>query len=313
MPMFSHVPVLAGEILEGLQVQPGGVYLDCTLGGGGHSGRILEELAGSGRVIGLDRDPAAIGATEDRLGHHPHFRAVRADFRNLDVVLSGLSVEAVDGILFDLGVSSPQLDREDRGFSYRRDDLLDMRMDPDAPLTARTIVNEWSQEELERVIGGWGEERWARRIARFLVTERREKPVETAQDLVRIVRMAVPREVRKGGRHPARRTFQGLRIAVNDELGALEEALEKSLQVLSPGGRICVISFHSLEDRIVKEFFRREEKGCVCPPEFPACACGRRPRLRIVTRRPVVPGEGEMAANRRARSARLRVAERVGR
>ncbi|MBO2520550.1 MAG: 16S rRNA (cytosine(1402)-N(4))-methyltransferase RsmH [Clostridia bacterium] len=312
MEPFSHTPVLLEAVLEYLAPRPGGIYVDGTVGGGGHAAAILEAAGEGARLIGLDRDPEAIEAAGRRLApFSQRVRLVQANFRALPQVLDAAGVARVDGILLDLGVSSHQLDREERGFSYWKDAYLDMRMGPDAPRTAAQLLAELEIGEIARILRDYGEERWAARIAQFIGEARKTRPIETAGQLVEIVKAAVPAAARRSGPHPARRTFQALRIAVNDELGALREVLESAVPRLSPGGRLVVISFHSLEDRIVKQRFAEEARGCTCPPELPVCRCGRRPRLKILTRRPVVPGPAEVAQNPRARSAKLRAAERV--
>ena len=308
---FGHQPVLVAQVLDYLAVRSGGVYVDCTVGGGGHARAIMAASGGSAQVIGIDRDPQAVAAARAALSRWgEQVRIVQGNFRELSAVLDGLGVARVDGILADLGVSSHQLDTEERGFSYRGE-RLDMRMGPDAPRTAADLLRELDEGELARILREYGEERFAARIAREIVKERRIAPVETADRLVEIVKRAIPAAARRSGPHPARRTFQALRIAVNDELGALQELLAMAVDRLATGGRLVVISFHSLEDRMVKLAFAREARGCICPPELPVCACGRSPRLRILTQRPVVADAAEIEANPRARSARLRAAECV--
>lgn len=309
--MFEHRTVLLKETIDLLGVRKDGVYLDCTLGGGGHAAMILESLGETGLLIGLDQDSVALENGRKRFSGHRNVRIVKSNFRQLDRVLEDLGINGLDGVVFDLGVSSPQLDEGERGFSYHQEAPLDMRMDRSHPLTAREVVNTYSRQDLIRILKEYGEERWAERIVEFILEGRKERPLETTGDLVEKIRQAIPAQVRREGGHPARKTFQALRIEVNDELGALKEALEKAVLALKPGGRIAVITFHSLEDRIVKEYFRTQVQGCICPPEFPVCVCGRRPLLKLVNRRPVAPDEEELKENRRARSARLRVAERV--
>lgn len=309
--MFKHETVLLEESVDMLAVRPGGVYVDCTLGGGGHSALILERLHGRGRLLGLDQDERAIANAAERFSGQDNFDAIRCNFRDIPEVLRARGIECADGFLFDLGVSSPQLDEAERGFSYHQDAPLDMRMDRRQTLDAAQIVNQESAEELERIIFCYGEERWARRIAQFIVEARREKPVESTEELVQIIKRAIPKKVRQQGGHPARKTFQALRIAVNDELGALEDALQAATDCLCPQGRIAVITFHSLEDRIVKELFKAQSRGCTCPPDFPICVCGQVPRIKRITRKPMEPRGEETVRNRRARSAKLRVAERI--
>lgn len=309
--MFQHTTVLLQETVDMLNVKEGGVYVDCTLGGGGHSALILEKLNGSGRLIGLDQDQTAIENANKRFQENANFLAVRSNFKDLDEVLKGLGLNKVDGFLFDLGVSSPQLDQGERGFSYHLEAPLDMRMDRRQTLDAEIVVNTYSAEELTNIIFRYGEERWAKRIAEFIVNERKEKPIKTTTDLVSVIKKAIPKKVRQEGRHPGRKTFQALRIFVNDELGALESALDKTVDYLAPQGRLSIITFHSLEDRLIKEFFKKQAKGCTCPHDFPICVCGNKPKLSIVNRKPIEPSEIEIQNNRRARSAKLRAAERV--
>ena len=308
---FSHEPVLLGECMQNLAIRLEGVYVDGTLGGGGHSAAILERLGPGGRLIGIDRDGDAIAAATARLGGDERFAALRGNFHDAAELLGALGVRRIDGMLLDLGVSSYQLDEGARGFSYHADAPLDMRMDRSQALTARTVVNEYSQEELARVLREWGEENWAVQIARVICDRRRTHPIETTGELVDVIDAAIPAKVRRrDGSHPARRTFQALRIEVNDELGPLKQALEDAARLLSPGGRLCVIAFHSLEDRIVKQTFRTLQNPCVCPPSFPVCVCGRRPLGRQLTGKPITASPEELERNPRARSATLRVFER---
>ena len=306
---FHHLPVLLPAVLEALKPEPGRRYLDGTVGGGGHSRAILQASSPDGRLLGLDQDPAALAAAQQQLaafGDRVLLR--RANFRRLAEVVEATAFQPVDGILFDIGVSSPQLDEGERGFSFHQDTPLDMRMDPEGAVTARDLVNQLPAPELARILSEYGEERWAKRIAEFIVQRR---PLETTGELVEAIKAAIPAAARRTGPHPARRTFQALRIAVNDELGALQTGLEQALQVLAPGGRLAVITFHSLEDRIVKQTFVDWAKGCICPPDLPVCVCGRKPRARLVTRKPVTAGEAELSANPRARSAKLRAVEKL--
>lgn len=309
-----HVPVLVREAVALLDPQPGGVYVDCTVGLGGHASAILERLGGRGLVVGVDRDALALAEASRVLAS---FRSqvilVRSDFGRLREILERLALPTVDGVIFDLGVSSLQLEAPGRGFSYWRDEPLDMRMDLTQTVTAYHLLNGLTESELAKVIREYGEERWAARIARAIVEARRRQPVQTTGQLVEIIKDAVPAPARRSGGHPARRTFQALRIAVNRELELLEEGLEQAVAALRPGGRVVVISFHSLEDRIVKHAFRRLAAGCACPPEAPACRCGAEAVVRVLTPQPVVPGPEEVRANPRARSARLRAAEKVRR
>lgn len=283
---FHHTPVLLKETMEYLKPVPGEIYVDGTLGGGGHSLEILKKIYPSGRLIGIDRDPAAIQAATSRLSDYTDsFQGVHSNYVDIKKVLSELGISAVDGILLDLGVSSHQLDTPERGFSYHEEAPLDMRMDTTQDLTAYDLVNKSSQEDLSQIIWEYGEERWAKRIAEFIVKNR---PVDTTTQLVEVIKMAVPSSARRGGPHPARRTFQALRIAVNQELSLLEEAVRNAVDVLKPEGRLCVITFHSLEDRIVKNTFRSLKDPCTCPPSSPICTCGLTPVVDIVTRKPVV-------------------------
>ncbi len=305
---------MLAEALAFLNCRPGAVYVDCTVGGGGHAAAILAESAPDGRLIGLDQDETALAQAGERLADEVRTgRAVlvQENFDALTDVLDRLKVEKVDGVLFDLGVSSFQLGEAERGFSYQMEAPLDMRMDRRRPVTAADLVNTASEEELARLIRTYGEERWAGRIAALIVAKRRVRPLRTTRDLVEVVKAAIPAAARRRGPHPAKRTFQALRIAVNDELGALERGLAGAIRALRPGGRLVAISFHSLEDRIVKQAFALSAKRCVCPPETPVCVCGHVPELRILTRRPLEPAADEMAENPRARSAKLRAAERL--
>lgn len=301
------------EVLEYLNIAPGKTIVDCTLGGAGHSAPILERLGPEGVLIGLDRDPAALAAASERLRPlEGRARLVHANFDRLEETLKGLGISEVDGVLYDLGVSSPQLDVAERGFSFHEDAVLDMRMDPGSVVTAADLVNDLPVSELADIIRRYGEERWAGRIARFIDTARKRAPVTTTGQLAEIVKSAIPAAARRSGPHPARRTFQALRIAVNNELEALETSLRQAVEALAPRGRVCVISYHSLEDRVVKRMFRDYAVRCKCPPGLPVCRCGVVPKLTLITRRPVQPSEAEIAENPRARSAKLRVAEKIG-
>ena len=308
---YGHRPVLLAECLEALDIRPDGVYVDGTLGRAGHSIEILRRLT-TGRLIGIDRDMAAIDAARERLREFgDRFTPVHANFSRLEDVLREAGADKADGMLFDLGVSSPQLDQPERGFSYMHDAPLDMRMDRSAPLTAREVVNEWSYEELRRILYEYGEERYAPQIARAIVKRREERSVETTLELAEIVRSAMPAQALREKQHPAKRTFQAVRIAVNGELDELPPMLEAAVRGLKPGGRLAVITFHSLEDRIVKQTMRELATGCTCPPQFPVCVCGKKPRLELVNRKPITAGEAELAENPRARSAKLRAARRT--
>ncbi len=311
MMEYTHKPVLLEECLNGLNIHPGGIYVDGTLGRAGHSREIAGRLT-TGRLIGIDRDKAALDAAPARLaGHMDKVTLVRGSFGQLPAILSSLGVEGADGMLFDLGVSSPQLDDGSRGFSYLQDAPLDMRMDQSAPLTARDVVNGWDQEELKRILWQYGEERYSGLIAAAIVRERERAPIETTGQLAQLIRDAMPAKAKREKQHPAKRSFQAIRIAVNDELGELERLLDSALDALKPGGRLAVISFHSLEDRLVKTAYAGWAKGCTCPPDFPVCVCGRKPRAKLVGRKPITAGEKELAENPRARSAKLRVAEKL--
>lgn len=307
---YLHKPVLLDESIEALNIRPGGIYVDGTLGRAGHSREIAQRLT-TGRLVCIDRDAAAIDAAKERLAPWlERVTLVRGNFSELADILRDCGVPAVDGLLFDLGVSSPQLDDAARGFSYMHDAPLDMRMDASAPLTARRVVNEWSEGELRRVLYDYGEERYAPAIARAIVRARADRPVETTLELVELIKSAMPPKALREKQHPAKRSFQAIRIAVNGELDALEPMVEAATEALNPGGRLAVITFHSLEDRIVKRALLAGAQGCTCPPEFPVCVCGKKPKLSILTRKPIVPDEAELAENPRARSAKLRVAEK---
>ena len=308
---FHHVSVLLDESIEALHICPNGIYLDGTLGGAGHSSEIARRLT-AGTLIGVDRDPKALAAAEERLAPwRDRIKLVHSNFRELDAILDGLGIPAIDGILLDLGVSSPQLDEAIRGFSYMANAPLDMRMDPSDPLTAWEVVNRWPQEELRRILFSYGEERYAPLIAAAIVRQRELAPIDTTLALVDVIRSAMPQKALREKQHPAKRSFQAIRIAVNDELGEVERMMATAPDKLRVGGRLCVISFHSLEDRIVKNGIAARENGCTCPREAPICTCGFVQTLRSVTRKPIVPGESEINENPRARSAKLRVAERV--
>ena len=309
---FQHIPVLLKETLEGLNPHPGHVIVDGTVGGGGHALQIIQSILPGGYYIGIDKDPAAIKAAGKRLTpYQGSFTLVRSSYSQLPEVLAEMGIDQVDGMLFDLGVSSHQLDIPERGFSYMADAPLDMRMDPDGDLTAHQIVNQYSPEELTRILRTYGEERWASRIAAYIVQERKRQEIRNTDQLVNVIKKAVPAAARRTGPHPAKRTFQALRIAVNNELSELEDTLQRVIPHLRRGGRICVISFHSLEDRIVKQIFNDCAKGCTCPPEIPICVCGKEAQIRIITRKPIEAQKEELEVNPRARSAKLRVAEKL--
>ncbi len=309
---YAHISVLLAETIHHLNINPDGIYVDCTLGGAGHSLEIAKRLGPAGRLIGIDQDKQAIKAGEDRLSAYiDRVTLVRDNFKNLKRILYYRGIEEVDGIMLDLGFSSQQVDDEKRGFSYQADAELDMRMDQRQKMTARHVVNFWTESDLARILKNYGEEKWASRIAQFIVRERESKPIETTEELVQVIKAAIPASARRSGPHPAKRTFQALRIAVNDELGVLEKALEAAVEVLKPGGRICVISFHSLEDRIVKQYFKNKERDCICPKDLPICVCDVKPILKVITRKPITPDKRELEENPRARSALLRVAEKL--
>jgi len=308
---YGHKPVLLEECLQALAIKPEGTYLDGTLGRAGHAREILRRLT-TGRLIGIDRDLAAIEAARERLaGFDGRVILLHGNFCDLGALLREAGVGGLDGMLFDLGVSSPQLDEPRRGFSYMHDAPLDMRMDETQALDAYQVVNTWSGEELRRILYEYGEERYAPRIAQAIVRRRGEGPIRTTGELVETIRAAMPAAALREKQHPAKRTFQAIRIAVNGELEALPPMLEAAVEGLAPGGRLAVITFHSLEDRIVKQTMRTLAAGCTCPPEFPVCVCGKKPKLRLVTRKPIIPGAAELEENPRARSAKLRVAERT--
>ena len=308
---FQHASVLLDESIDALNIRPEGTYLDGTLGGAGHSLEIVKRLT-SGRLIGVDRDPAALAAARERLGPYlERVTLVHANFRELDRVLDSLQIKSVDGLLFDLGVSSPQLDDGSRGFSYMTDAPLDMRMNPGDTLTAREIVNTWPREELRRILFEYGEERYAPLIAAAIERRREREPIETTLELVDVIRGAMPPQALREKQHPAKRSFQAIRIAVNDELASVSDAMHAAIGRLAAGGRLAVITFHSLEDRIVKNAMQEAARGCTCPPEFPVCVCGKKPQIKIISRKPVVPGERERNENPRARSAKLRIAEKL--
>ena len=308
---YTHKPVLLRECIEGLNIRPDGIYVDGTLGRAGHSREIVSRLT-TGRLICIDRDQAALDAAPGRLeGHMDKVTLVHGNFGDIASILDDLNVPAADGMLFDLGVSSPQLDDGSRGFSYLQDAPLDMRMDQSAALTAYDVVNGWSQEELKRILWQYGEERYSGLIAAAIVRRRSDKPVETTGELADIVRSAMPAKAQREKQHPAKRSFQAIRIAVNDELGEVERMLDSVLPRLNLGGRLAVISFHSLEDRLVKTAYAGWAKGCTCPPDFPVCVCGKKPQVRLVGKKPIVAGEEELEENPRARSAKLRVAEKL--
>ena len=309
---FQHKPVMLNEVIDSLKIRPEGTYVDGTLGGAGHSSQIARRLSGEGRLFGFDQDAAAIEAATRRLEpYKDRVSIIRSNYSEMRERLSELGVRSADGILLDLGVSSYQLDDAQRGFSYRADAPLDMRMDQRQKLSAREVVNGYSIEELTRVIREYGEERFARNIAKHITAEREKKPIETTGELISIIKAAIPAKAREGGGHPAKRTFQAIRIEVNRELDVLSDSLDGMIDLLADGGRICVITFHSLEDRIVKEAFRRNENPCTCPPEFPVCVCGKKSKGHVITRKPIISSDEETEENPRSKSAKLRVFERT--
>ena len=311
MNAFHHVSVLLEECLEGLDIKPDGIYVDGTLGGAGHSSHIVKRLT-TGRLIGIDRDPVALAAAGERLApYKDRVKLVHANFCEMAQVLRDLEIPGVDGILLDLGVSSPQLDDGQRGFSYMVDAPLDMRMNSQDALSADAVVNTWSQEELRRILYAYGEERYAPQIAAAICRRREERPIRTTLELVDIIRSAMPPAALREKQHPAKRSFQAIRIAVNDELGAVEKAMADAIPLLNPGGRLAVITFHSLEDRIVKTAMAAAAKGCTCPPSFPVCVCGKKPQVKLVSRKPIVATAEELEVNPRSRSAKLRVCEKI--
>ena len=309
---FYHLSVLLDEAIKSLDIKPGGTYADATLGGGGHSLEIARRLGENGRLIGIDRDSDAIEAASKRLlEYSDKIILVHDNYSNIKNIISDLNIDRIDGVIIDAGVSSKQLDDAERGFSYMLNAPLDMRMDKSSGLDAAEVINTYSQKELENIIFKYGEENWAKRISEFIVAERAKKPVETTYELVEIIKKAVPKGARRDGPHPAKRTFQAIRIEVNGELSSLEKAVYDIADILNDRGRISVITFHSLEDRIVKNAFRTMENPCICPPDFPVCVCGKRPKGKVLTRKPILPSENEIENNPRSRSAKLRVFERI--
>ncbi|WP_040227956.1 16S rRNA (cytosine(1402)-N(4))-methyltransferase RsmH [Bhargavaea cecembensis] len=309
--MFDHVTVMLKETVDGLNVRPDGIYVDCTLGGGGHSEYLAGQLGEGGRLICFDQDPEAIRHAEGRLAPHlDKITFVRENFRYLKQELHALGITGIDGILYDLGVSSPQFDTPERGFSYRFDAPLDMRMDTDAELTAREVINEWPYEDLVRIFFRYGEEKFSKQVARKIETARKDRPIETTFELVELIKAGIPAAARRTGGHPAKRIFQAIRIAVNDELGAAEDSISDAIGLLNPGGRISVITFHSLEDRLVKTMFKEASSLPDLPPNLPVIPEGMEPELKLITRKPILPSEEELAVNKRSHSAKLRIAEK---
>ena len=310
--IFGHKSVLLDETIESLDIKPDGIYVDGTLGGGGHASEVCRRLGDKGRFIGIDQDADAIAAASERLKEFgDKVTIVRSNYENIDEVLKELGISQVDGIYLDLGVSSYQLDTAERGFTYREDDApLDMRMDQRNEMTAKDIVNTYSESELFHIIKNYGEDRFAKNIAKHIVRARQEKEIETTGELIEIIKAAIPAKVRATGGHPAKRTFQAIRIELNKELEVLENSIAKMTDLLAPGGRLSIITFHSLEDRIVKNRFRINENPCTCPPDFPVCMCGKKSKGRVVTRKPILPSEEELSENKRSKSAKLRVFEK---
>ena len=309
---FKHTSVLLHETVDGLNVRPDGIYVDGTLGGGGHAFEVCTRLGDKGRFIGIDQDAAAIEAAGKRLeGFGEKVTIIRSNYRDMKPQLQNIGVDKVDGIVIDLGVSSYQLDTAERGFSYRADAPLDMRMDQRQKMTARDIVNSYSEAELYRVIRDYGEDKFAKNIAKHIVAEREKQPIETTGQLNEIIRRAIPMKIQKTSGHPSKRTFQAIRIELNHELDVLRDSLDEMIDILNPGGRICIITFHSLEDRIVKSAFRKNENPCTCPSHFPVCVCGKVSKGKVVTRKPILPSEEEMEENSRSKSAKLRIFERA--
>ena len=308
---FNHVSVLLNECLEGLNIKENGIYVDGTLGGAGHSSEILKRLSNEGRLIGIDQDTDALKAAKERLKDYSNVTFVHSNFSNIENVLNNLNIDGVDGILMDLGVSSYQLDEGERGFSYMKDAPLDMRMNRENDFSAYNVVNEYSEEDLYRIIRDYGEEKFAKRIASFIVENRQEKNIETTLELVEIIKNAIPAKARREGPHPAKRTFQAIRIEVNSELSILNKTIEDGVKKLNKGGRMAIITFHSLEDRIVKNKFRDLAASCRCPKEFPVCVCGEKAKVKIISRKAIEPTKEEVEVNPRSRSAKLRVIEKL--
>lgn len=308
---FKHVSVLLDECIDGLDIKPDGIYVDCTLGGAGHSSHIVRKLSEKGRLIGIDQDKDALKAAGERLKEFNNVTLVHSNFYNIDDVLENLGIEKVDGILMDLGVSSYQLDQGERGFSYMKDAPLDMRMNREDSLSAYEVVNDYSEDEITRIIRDYGEEKFARRIAKFILARREEGPIETTFELVELIKNAIPAKARREGPHPAKRTFQAIRIEVNSELSILNRTIEDGVKRLNEDGRMAIITFHSLEDRIVKLKFRELATSCICPREFPICICRNTAKVKLISRKPIDPTEKEVEENPRSRSAKLRVVKKI--
>ena len=308
---YNHVSVLLEEALNGLNIEPGGIYADGTLGGGGHSKAIVKRLSPDGKLVAIDRDEFALGYAKEILAEWENIYFVKNNFSNIQAILDDLAIDKINGMILDLGVSSFQLDDADRGFSYMQNAPLDMRMDKKQRTTAYHIINEYSEEKLIEIFYKYGEEKWSKRIVEFIVESRRNKLIETTFELVDIIKTAIPKKARNDGPHPAKRTFQAIRIEVNGELDMLEQAINDIVDRLDKNGRIAIITFHSLEDRIVKETFRNLENPCSCPREFPICVCGKKPQVKIITKKPIIPSSGELENNPRSRSAKLRIAQKI--
>ncbi|AAK80090.1 16S rRNA (cytosine1402-N4)-methyltransferase [Clostridium acetobutylicum] len=308
---FNHVPVLLEETIENLNIKEDGIYVDCTLGGAGHSSEILKRLSSKGRLIGIDQDKDALKAASERLKEYKNLTFVHDNFSNIKNILEELKIDKVDGILADLGVSSYQLDEPERGFSYMNDAPLDMRMNRDSEFSAYDVINGYDEEKLYSIIKNYGEEKFAKRIAKFIVEKRSEEAINTTFELVDIIKAAIPAKFRRQGPHPAKRTFQAIRIEVNQELEILNKTIEDSVDKLKSEGRICIITFHSLEDRIVKNKYRELQDPCMCPKDIPMCVCGKKPKIKIITRKPIEASSYELEYNPRSRSAKLRVAEKI--
>lgn len=309
---FHHVSVLLNECIDGLNIKPDGVYVDCTMGGAGHSKEIVKKLSSEGLFIGIDQDINAINTAKERLNEYSdRVKFIHSNFENIKSELEKLGITKIDGVLADLGVSSHQLDEADRGFSYMQDAPLDMRMDVRSEFSAYDVVNSYSEDELNRIIKEYGEENWSRRIAKFIVEAREESPIKNTGELVEIIKKAIPKKARIDGPHPAKRTFQAIRIEVNNELGVITSLIRDVASIMNIGGRICIITFHSLEDRIVKNEFRYLATDCICPPELPICQCDKEKEVKVITRKPTLPSKEEIEVNPRSRSAKLRVAEKI--
>ena len=308
---FKHISVLLNECIDGLNIKEDGIYVDCTLGGAGHSSHILKHLSKDGLLIGIDQDNDALRAAKEKLRDYSNVKFVHNNFYNIDSILTSLNIPKVDGILMDLGVSSYQLDEGERGFSYMKDAPLDMRMDRDREFSAYEVVNTYSEEDIYRIIRDYGEEKFAKKIAKFIVDKRADKPIETTLELVDIIKAAIPAKARREGPHPAKRTFQAIRIEVNGELAILNKAIEDGVEHLNKGGRMAIITFHSLEDRIVKLKYRELANPCTCPKEFPVCICGKKPLVKIISRKAIEPSKEEIEQNPRSRSAKLRILEKL--